>query len=142
MTGRFNLEPFASAGYRRYFLSATLAAVAIWVYQPAVEWIVLTRTGLAGAVGLLDAWAGGERSFAELRRSYEKVTGAKISASSFYNRFTPAFTQFLRELLSVGLEKLTHCAEGAAAGMNWLWRGLIAAGLIGGGAAARHLAGK
>jgi IS4 transposase len=59
--------------------------------------------------------SGGERSIAELRRSYEKVTGAEISASSFYNRFTPAFTQFLRELLSVGLEKLNHCAEGAAA---------------------------
>jgi IS4 transposase len=57
----------------------------------------------------------GERSFAELRRSYEKVTGTKISASSFYNRFTPAFAQFLRELLSVGLEKLNHSAEAAAA---------------------------
>ena len=61
---------------------------------------------------------GGERSFAELRRSYEKVTGSKISASSFYNRFTPAFTRFLRELLSVGLEKLIHCAEGAAAALG------------------------
>lgn len=61
---------------------------------------------------------GGERSFAELRRSYTKVTGAKISASSFYNRFTPAFTEFLRQLLSVGLEKLVHCAEGAAAALN------------------------
>ena len=57
---------------------------------------------------------GGERSFAELRRSYEKVTGAKISASSFYNRFTPAFTRFLRALLNEGLEKLNRCAEGAA----------------------------
>jgi len=57
---------------------------------------------------------GSERSFAELRRSYEKVTGAKISASSFYNRFTPAFTQFLRALLNEGLEKLNRCAEGAA----------------------------
>lgn len=37
---------------------------------------------------------GGKRSFAELRRSYEKVTGKKISASSFYNRFSPAFTRF------------------------------------------------
>ena len=61
---------------------------------------------------------GGERSFAELRRSYEKVTGAKISASSFYNRFTPAFTRFLRELLSVGLDKLIHCAEGAATALG------------------------
>lgn len=58
---------------------------------------------------------GGERSFAELRRSYEKVTGAKISASSFYNRFTPAFTQFLRALLNEGLEKLNRCAKGSAA---------------------------
>jgi putative transposase len=58
---------------------------------------------------------GGKRSFAELRRSYEKVTGAKISASSFYNRFTPAFTQFLRALLNEGLEKLNRCAEGSAA---------------------------
>lgn len=56
----------------------------------------------------------GERSFAELRRSYQKVTGDKISPSSFYNRFTPAFTRFLRELLNVGLEKLQRCGEGAA----------------------------
>lgn len=51
-----------------------------------------------------------KRSFAELRRSYEKATGEKISASSFYSRFTPAFTRFLRELLNVGLEKLYRCA--------------------------------
>ena len=54
----------------------------------------------------------GKRSFADLRRSYEKATGEKISASSFYNRFTPAFTRFLRELLNVGLEKLHRSAEG------------------------------
>lgn len=58
---------------------------------------------------------GGERSFADLRRSYEKVTGKRLSASSFYNRFTPAFTVFLRELLALGLDKLNRCAEGSAA---------------------------
>lgn len=58
---------------------------------------------------------GGERSFAALRRSYEKVTGAKLSASSFYNRFTPAFTLFLRTLLNEGLEKLSRYAKGTAA---------------------------
>jgi len=66
-------------------------------------------------VVVLTLGSGGERSLAELRRSYEKVTGMKISASSFYNRFTPAFTQFLRELLSLGLEKLNRCTEGTAA---------------------------
>ena len=52
MTGRFNLEPFASPGYRRYFVAAALAALALWVYTPALEWIILTQTGRAGAVGL------------------------------------------------------------------------------------------
>jgi IS4 transposase len=65
-------------------------------------WVVVLGVGSA------------KRSFADLRRSYEKVTGKKISASSFYNRFTPAFTQFLRALLNVGLEKLQRCAEGTA----------------------------
>ena len=57
---------------------------------------------------------GRERSFAELRRSYQRVTGTRLSASSFYNRFTPAFTRFLRELLAMGLEKLDRCNQGAA----------------------------
>lgn len=56
---------------------------------------------------------GRERSFAELRRSYQRVTGTRLSASSFYNRFTPAFTRFLRDLLAMGLEKLNRCSDGA-----------------------------
>src|SRR5215210_2764052 len=44
---------------------------------------------------------GGERSFAELRRSYEKVTGAKISASSFYNRFTEGTAAVLGEIREI-----------------------------------------
>ena len=59
--------------------------------------------------------ARGERSIAELRRSYEKVTGAQISASSFYNRFNPAFTRLLREMLSLGLEKLQRSCQASVA---------------------------
>jgi putative transposase len=66
-------------------------------------------------VVVLNVGSGGERSFAGLRRSYERVTGERLSASSFYNRFTPAFTCFLRELLALGLDKLNRCAEGSAA---------------------------
>jgi IS4 transposase len=62
---------------------------------------------------VLTLGSGRSRSFADLRRSYERVTGVSLSASSFYNRFTPAFTQFLRELVAVGFEKLNRCAEGA-----------------------------
>jgi len=53
---------------------------------------------------------GRSRSFAALRRSYERVAGERLSSSSFYNRFTPAFTRFLRELVALGLEKLNRCA--------------------------------
>lgn len=66
-------------------------------------------------VVVLGLGSGGERSFAGLRRSYEKVTGERLSASSFYNRFTPAFTCFLRELLALGLDKLNRCADASAA---------------------------
>lgn len=64
---------------------------------------------------VLTLGSGRERGFADLRRSYERVTGVRLSASSFYNRFTPAFTRFLRELVSVGLEKLNRCASSPGA---------------------------
>jgi IS4 transposase len=66
-------------------------------------------------VVVLALGSGSERSLADLRRSYEKVTGQRLSASSFYNRFTPAFTRFLRELLTIGLDQLNRCADGTAA---------------------------
>jgi len=66
-------------------------------------------------VVVLSLGSGGERTFADLRRSYERVTGEQLSASSFYNRFTPAFTGFLRAVFAQGLEKLSRCTQGAAA---------------------------
>jgi len=53
MTSRFNLEPLSSPGYRRYLVAATLAALALWIYEPALEWIVLRKTGETAAVGLI-----------------------------------------------------------------------------------------
>jgi putative transposase len=58
---------------------------------------------------------GRRRSFADLRRAYERIAGVRLSASSFYNRFTPALTRFLRELVILGLEKLNRRAEGYGA---------------------------
>lgn len=60
---------------------------------------------------VLELGSRGERNFADLRRAYEKTTGTKVAASSFYNRFTPAFTRFLHELFSLGLEKLDRCSK-------------------------------
>jgi MFS family permease len=55
VAGRFNLEPFQSPGYRRFFASSLIAALALWVYQPAFEWVVLIQTGRAGSVGLIQS---------------------------------------------------------------------------------------
>lgn len=55
------------------------------------------------------------RSLADLRRSYERVTGRSLSASSFYNRFTPALAQFLKQLFEVGLAKLSRSTASAQA---------------------------
>jgi ENTS family enterobactin (siderophore) exporter len=55
LAGRFNLEPFRSSGYRRYFASSLIAALGLWVYQPALEWTVLVQTGQSSAVGLVQS---------------------------------------------------------------------------------------
>ena len=55
-------------------------------------------------VVVLSLGSAGERTIADLRRSYERVTGEDVSASSFYNRLTPDFSRFLRAVLAQGLE--------------------------------------
>lgn len=95
---------FPAALLRRLALQTGMVRRRRLVDPVKLFWVVVLALG-----------SGGERSFADLRRSYEKVTGQRLSASSFYNRFTPAFTRFLRELLAVGLEQLNRCADGTAA---------------------------
>jgi IS4 transposase len=55
---------------------------------------------------------------ADLRRSYERVTGRSLSASSFYNRFTPALARFLKQLFEMGLEKLSRSTASAQAALG------------------------
>ena len=55
MAGRFNIEPFRSSGFRRFFASSLIAALALWVFSPSFEWVILTQTGRASAVGLMQS---------------------------------------------------------------------------------------
>ena len=58
------------------------------------------------------------RRIADLRRSFEKASGVRLSASSFYNRFTPALTRFLRLVMMKLLEKVVEPSEGAVRGLD------------------------
>jgi IS4 transposase len=50
----------------------------------------------------------GKRTFADLRRSYEKLTGTRLSSSSFQQRFSPAFARWLRGLVESRLAAMAH----------------------------------
>jgi putative transposase len=95
---------FPTALLKRLALSTGMVRRRRRVDPVELFWVVVLTLG-----------SGRSRNFADLRRSYERVTGTRLSASSFYNRFTPAFTRFLREVLAVGLEKLHRQSEGAVA---------------------------
>lgn len=49
---------------------------------------------------LLGFGTGVQRSIAELHREYQQATGREIVRSSFYDRFTPRLTAFLKEVLN------------------------------------------
>ena len=53
MTSRFNLDPLGFAGYRRYLLATAFASLSLWIYEPALEWMVLRQTGATAAVGFI-----------------------------------------------------------------------------------------
>lgn len=58
---------------------------------------------------------GRRRAMADLRRSYEKVTGCCLSRSAFYARFSVAFTRLLKKLMQKGLEKVAQTGRSAEA---------------------------
>lgn len=45
-----------------------------------------------------------QRNLANLRRNYEEQAATELCASSFYERFSPAFTKFLHECVLHGIE--------------------------------------
>ena len=49
MASRFNLDPLGFAGYRRYLLATAFASLSLWIYEPALEWMVLRQTGASRA---------------------------------------------------------------------------------------------
>jgi IS4 transposase len=49
---------------------------------------------------------GRERTIAGLRRSYEKTLGETLSASSFYDRFTPELVQMLKKAVAEALPQV------------------------------------
>ena len=50
--------------------------------------------------------AGGERTIAGLRRSFERATGERLAPSAFYGRFTAPLVRLLERLVAEGLTRL------------------------------------
>ena len=50
---RGSLAPLASPAFRRYLLAATIISICLWTYQTSVTWTLLTQTGSAASVSLL-----------------------------------------------------------------------------------------
>jgi len=55
----------------------------------------------------------GKRTFADLRRSYEKATGTRLSSSSFQQRFNASFARWLRQLVAAQLARVAATHAGA-----------------------------
>lgn len=81
----------------------------------AVEEAVVRRQRRVDPVALfwvvvLSVSPSGDRTLAELHRSYEKVTGCRLAHSSFYQRFTPAFARLLMRAMTQALERVGRSA--------------------------------
>lgn len=81
-----------------------------------------------------------EQVLGEMQRTMARIEQAEEQAHSAASAAIVRMDAL--DVRLTALEAARNRAEGAAAGASWLWKALIAVGLIGGGAAARHLAGK
>ena len=50
---------------------------------------------------------GSKRSVASLRRAYAMATGTTLAPSAFYDRFTPALAELMRQLTVLAFERLS-----------------------------------
>ncbi len=94
-----------------------------WLRDQALKTGVIKRDRKVKPIALfwtlvLGIGYGEHRSIASLRRAYQEATGTRLAASSFYDRFTPALVDFLKEACQRALDQVV--CEGAA------FKGLLA----------------
>lgn len=63
---------------------------------------------------------GGQRQIAGMRRAYEVSTGDTVVPSAFYDRFTPALTQFLKAVFASVVDKIAAPTETLKGSLAWL----------------------
>jgi putative transposase len=69
---------------------------------------------------LLGFAVGGKRQIAGFRRAYESSTGDTLVPSSFYDRFTPALTKFLKAILTHVIDKVAARTEVLRGSLAWI----------------------
>jgi len=69
---------------------------------------------------LLGFGTGGQRQIAGMRRAYEASTGDTLVPSSFYDRFTPALTKFLKAILAYVIEKAAGPRDVLRGSLTWI----------------------
>lgn len=69
---------------------------------------------------------GNGRTFAGLRRSYQRAARTQLVPSAFYDRFTPGFAQLMRRVTSTALERSASHARPATAGALGRFREVVA----------------
>lgn len=63
---------------------------------------------------------GGQRQIAGMRRAYEVSTGDSLVPSSFYDRFSPVLTKFLKAILAYVIDKVAAPTEVLKGSLAWI----------------------
>ena len=81
-------------------------------------------TSLRSCTLVLGLDRGAKRTVASLRRAYAMSTKTTLAPSAFYDRFTPALAELMRELtMHIPERDWTRPADGAREEGHYEWRG-------------------